>query len=160
MCSHCAIPGGESKLAVMRLVVLPAALAVIASVATAHRGVEDPEVMARMNLMEEVAAAFAPLSAMAKGERAFDAEVAARAARTLSTGAAMTPALFRSPADDPKSEAKRVIWDDFPDFEAKSAAMGAAADAFAPTTLAELRADLPTLGATCLACHQNYRAKR
>lgn len=55
-----------------------------------------------------------------KGAIAFDPVVARAAAEEIATHAARIPALFETPATDPKSEAHPAIWQDFDDFAAKA----------------------------------------
>ena len=130
--------------------------ALVASAALSHQGVSNPVVMARMDLMSEIGKASKTLSTMAKGTRAFDASEAQAARAALIRGADFTPKLFEAEERDPKDEARDEIWVTFDDFTAKAAAMGSAADALDVTTLASLQAGLPTVFATCAACHDRY----
>ncbi len=147
----------------MRLtpVALPlASLGLVAcTMAAAHQGVTNTTVMARMDAMSEVGARTRVLGQMTKGELPFDAELARDAAAQIAALAAKAPGLFAAPEDDPKSEARPEIWENFEDFEARSADLEAAARAAAGSVEdpATLRSALGAIGATCKACHERYR---
>lgn len=133
----------------------------------AHQGVKDPVVMARMNAMSEIADNMKTLGDMAKGTTSFDAKTAQAAASGISTLAVRTPALFKDPAMDPKSEALPAIWSDFADFQIKSDKLVRVARDLAETLSgpaetgpAELDRAMRALGETCKACHQDYRRKK
>ncbi len=137
----------------------PVAIMLLAAgAAFAHQGVKDPQVMARMDAMARIGAATKVLGEMAKGASPFDAEKAQAAARRIAEEAAQVPALFQPPATDPKSEALPAIWEQFDTFaeltrDMQEAALGA-------TGIAEpddLRPALRSLGATCTACHEDFR---
>lgn len=130
-----------------------------ASLAAAHEGVRNPAVKARMDAMSEIAKNTKVLGSMAKGERAFDQQTAIAAARAIASGARETPALFRVEEDDPVSEAKPAIWQNFAQFEAKSLAMEKAAQDAAESIRApeDLPVALAAIGASCKSCHESYR---
>lgn len=138
---------------------LAATLALTATVALAHEGVKDPDVKARMQLMTEIGASTKILGEMAKRTRAFDAAEANAAAARLATLATQIPAAFQTRADDPKSEARPVIWQDFDGFTADAQAMQTAASAASGSIeeLADLRMALAGIGKSCGACHEDYR---
>jgi cytochrome c556 len=131
----------------------------LATVAMAHSGVKNPAVLARMNGMKAIGDATKTVGEMAKGNRAFDSATARQAFESIATEAARVPALFATPEDDPKSEARADIWAQFGDFESKSRAMQSLAEDLAGsvTTLNELRDAMPRLGDSCSACHRLYR---
>jgi len=130
-----------------------------ATAAYAHTNVKNAAVKARMDLMGTIAGNMKVLGDMAKGARAFDAGKAQVAASAIAEGAGKTPALFKAQEDDPKSEAKPAIWQNFADFTAKAAAMEGAASqaAGALTSVDALRTAVGQIGATCGACHKVYR---
>jgi len=132
----------------------------LAGAAVAHDDVANEAVKARMMLMEGVKTATGTLGGMAKGEIGFDAEKAGTARQALIDHAAAIPAAFMAPEMDPKSTALPAIWEDWADFEAKAAAMGAAADALDTSDLAWLQTGMGALGGTCAACHKAYRIKK
>ena len=142
-----------------RISMMVSAVALVAGAAFAHTGVKNAAVMARMDGMSQMGEAVKTLGQMAKGEIAFDAMAAKQAAAAIAKHAAETPALFEAPEDDPKSEAKAEIWENFADFTDKSVAL----EKLALELSEELadRSDLPaamaSLGDACSACHKAYR---
>ncbi|MCB1350342.1 MAG: cytochrome c [Maritimibacter sp.] len=139
--------------------ILPLFLAVTASAALGHGGVQNAAVLARMEAMKAIGDATKVLGEMAKGAVAFDANAARAAAETIATHAADTPALFEAREADPKSEAKPGIWENFADFTAKAKDLeGLAGDLATGLDSPEpLRAGLGQLGDACKACHTEYR---
>ncbi|MBO9465073.1 cytochrome c [Tropicibacter sp. R15_0] len=131
----------------------------IGSVALAHGGVKNAAVMARMNGMTSISEAMKVLGAMAKGQTQFDAETARAAAKDVGTLSAQIPDLFQAPETDPKTEALPVIWERFDAFTALAQDTEASALALSQslTTPDDLTAGLAQLGATCKACHKEYR---
>ena len=129
----------------------------IASMALAHNGVQNPAVMARMQGMEQIGAASKVLGNMARGRVAFDAEAAAAAKAALAQHAAEIPALFEAQEDDPKSEALPAIWSDFADFTAKADALRDAAEAMDVTSAKTIAAGMGAVGGSCRSCHKAYR---
>ena len=131
----------------------------LATAALAHTGVQNPAVMARMDVMSAIGDSMKVLGTMAKGEAAFDADRAKEASLAIARHAAETPALFKAPEDDPMSEALPKIWETFDDFTAKSEALEAIAMELSGsmTTLDDVRTGVAKLGAACKACHADYR---
>ncbi len=130
-----------------------------ATTALAHQGVKNRAVLARMNGMSAIAENIKVLGAMAKGKVAFDQEAARAAAQSIARHAGEAPALFAAREDDPKSEARPEIWDDFEDFTAQAKelegiASGLALSLSGPDDLAPA---LQKLGANCRSCHEAYR---
>lgn len=140
-------------------VIIAVALTCAGTVALAHSGVKNPAVLARMESMKSTGKAMEVLSDMAKGKIAFDAGAARAAAADVARHSAQTPALFEAPATDPKTEALPVIWDRFDDFTAKSQETEEIALALSQSlaTPDDLNAGLMQLGASCKACHREYR---
>lgn len=138
---------------------LTLALAFAGTIALAHSGVKNMTVMKRMEGMKSIGQSTKILGQMAKGELAFDAEVARAAAAEIARHAAETPALFEAREEDPKDEAKPIIWEDFADFTAKAQDLEMVAKSLSETlsTEEELRAGLGRIGGTCKACHEIYR---
>ena len=129
-----------------------------AGAALAHQGVQNPAVMERMHAMKTIGENTKVLGQMAKGVVAFDAARARAAAAEIAVQAGRTPGLFDAPETDPKSEALPAIWENFPDFTTKSEALRAAAEmARSIETPQDLTAALGAIGATCKACHSEYR---
>jgi len=130
-----------------------------ATVALAHSGVQNQAVLERMDAMKAIGDATKTLGRMAKGDMAFDAKAARKAARNIATHAAETPALFEAQEMDPKSEARNAIWEDFDDFAAQAEALEKlAADLSAGIeTRDDLRAGMGKLASSCKSCHEEYR---
>ncbi|MFD3191217.1 c-type cytochrome [Sedimentitalea sp. HM32M-2] len=130
-----------------------------ATAALAHQGVKNPAVMQRMDAMRIIADNTKALGAMAKGERAFEAAVARQAAAAIASGADRMPALFRAPEDDPKSEARPAIWQQFDDFTDRAQQLSIAADRAARgiASPADLGPALVAIGGACKSCHTVYR---
>ncbi len=131
----------------------------LGSAAAAHQGVQNPAVMARMNSMSAIADSVKVIGTMARGTLEFDADAARLAAIEIAAQAARTPALFEDREDDPKSEARAVIWTDFEDFVEKSNALEALALDISQTISepSDLAPALSRLADNCKACHGDYR---
>ncbi|MBE3638755.1 c-type cytochrome [Mangrovicoccus algicola] len=136
----------------MTLAILPA---------TMPRAAEptDPQVVARTDAMKTIGRNMRVLGDMAKGSAAFDAAAAQEAAAAVAAEAAAIPALFEDPAQDPASESRPVIWEQYDDFTAKAADLERAASGAASqiTAAADLGPAMGAIGATCKACHSTYR---
>lgn len=130
-----------------------------ATTALAHQGVKNRAVLARMNGMSAIAENIKVLGAMAKGKVAFDQEAARSAAEAIAQHAGEAPALFAAREDDPKSEARPVIWDDFEDFTAQAEELEEIASGLAVSLASpdDLGPALQKLGANCRSCHEVYR---
>ncbi|MFO7854406.1 MAG: cytochrome c [Paracoccaceae bacterium] len=137
----------------------PVALVLLfaAGAALAHEGVENPAVMARMELMKDVGTATGTLGEMVKGETPFDAARAAEARAALIDAADRVPTLFEARETDPESEALPAVWEDWDGFVASAMEMQAAARGLETGTAEALRARFGDLGQTCRACHEDYR---
>lgn len=131
----------------------------IASAAFAHQGVQNPAVKARMDSMEVIQKNTKLIGTMAKGDRAFDPDLAREAARTIAAQAARMPLLFEVEETDPVSEARPVIWSEFDEFVADAEALEIAASGAAASieTREDLRTALADIGQTCKSCHEAYR---
>jgi cytochrome c556 len=120
------------------------------------------EVEKREGMMKQIGGSMGALAAISKGEKPYDAEVVKAAVTTISTNAKAFPDQFPQ-GSETGSAAAPAIWENFEDFKAKAAKLGADAD----TVLAGLPADqagvataMKTLGADCGTCHQTYRLKK
>lgn len=142
-----------------RTFVLLSLIVLAAGMATAHEGVKNPAVMARMQAMSQIGNAMKTLGQMAKGQVAFDAGAARTAADQIARFAAETPALFQAEEDDPKSEAKPEIWMNFKDFTSISEALETAAKAASAdmANVSDVQSAMQSMGQTCAACHKAYR---
>lgn len=131
----------------------------LASTALAHSGVQDKDVMARMVVMSTIADQMKIIGTMAKGEAAFNEAEVRSALIEIAAHSAQIPSMFEIRADDPKSEALPVIWEQFDQFEALATDTEQLAEQLAGTvqSQADLRAAMRQLGASCQACHATYR---
>jgi cytochrome c556 len=132
-------------------------LILVAGVAFAKEGVQDPTVKARMDLMGTIAANTKVLGDMAGGKTAFDAAAATEARAALAAAAAEIPAKFEPQATDPVSEAKPEVWTNWADFVTKSEALLTGAEALDPSTVEGVQAGMGAIGGSCKACHTDYR---
>ncbi|GAB4263635.1 MAG: cytochrome c [Pararhodobacter sp.] len=125
---------------------------------------QDPNIKARIALMDLYAYNIGVLGGMAQGRMPYDAELAASAATSLyhlarSGSARMWP----EGTDNFSVEGTRAlpaIWDNMADFAARAAALRDATETMmnaAGTDLASLQAAIGPLGAACGGCHEAYR---
>lgn len=145
---------------------LAAAMAVAGLVAFAQEA-EDPfadTVEMRHGLMLQMATDLGKVGAMAKGEVAYDAAVASKAAANIAAVASVLSmdqwpegSAYQASAD---SYALPAIWATPDDFLTKIADLNTAAAAFqvaAATDVDSLKAGMGALGGACSACHKAYR---
>lgn len=137
-----------------------AAAAILASVALAHSGVQNPAVKARMMLMGQIKDATAILGGMAKGKIAHDAAQAAMARAALIAHSGEIAAAFEAADSDPKSEALPAIWNNWQDFRQKADAMTAAAEAMGTGSPTDIGTGMAALGRSCGGCHKLYRIEK
>ena len=145
----------------MRLATRSALVLVLAaSAALAHQGVKNAAVLERMEGMTDQADAMKTLGDMATGKAPFDAAKAAAAREALIAAAAETTALFAAEEFDPRSEARPEIWTEFEAFSTAADRTLAAARALDTADAAALAEGLRAIGATCSACHEDYRLEQ
>lgn len=122
---------------------------------------------ARHGYMKLLGNEMGKLSAMAKGEVAYDEAAATAAAKNLATLTSYSPvSLFidgTSSEDDDDSEALPAVWEKPDDFAAKFDDLSKVA-ADAPAAVAggveNLGAEMAKLGGACKACHDDFRKKQ
>lgn len=136
---------------------LIAGLVLVAGVAVAKEGVQDPTVKARMDLMSTIGMNVKVLGDMATDKVAFDATAAAAAQVALVAASADIAAKFEPQATDPVAEAKPEVWTNWDDFVAKAGVLEAAATALDPSSLDGVKAGMGAVGGTCRDCHSTYR---
>lgn len=136
---------------------LIAGLILVAGVAVAKEGVQDPTVKARMDLMGTIGMNTKVLGDMATDKVAFDAAAALAAKEALVAASADIAAKFEPQATDPVAEAKPEIWTNWDDFVAKAGTLNAAATALDPASLEGVKAGMGAVGGTCRDCHSTYR---
>lgn len=136
---------------------LIAGLVLVAGVAFAKEGVQDPTVKARLDLMGVIGMNTKALGDMAGGKADFDAAKAAGAKEALIAASADIAAKFEPQASDPVAEAKPEIWTSWNDFVKKAEALNAAASALDASTLDGVKAGMGAIGGACKDCHTTYR---
>ncbi len=151
----------------MKRVFFAAAMAALVANGAIAQETEDPfadAVEMRHGLMLQMATDVGKMGAMATGEAAYDAVIAAKAAANISAIASVLsmdqfPAGSEYPAAA-DSFALPAIWASQDDFLTKVADFNTAAAAMqvaAVTDLDGLKAGMAQLGAACSACHKAYR---
>jgi cytochrome c556 len=141
---------------VKRLATLAFALFVTASVIQAQQS-RDPDILARIALMQGIEAATETLGDMTSGRTAFDADRAAAATLEIASLADQISAAFTAEVLDSESGALPVIWADWQGFTDQAADLATAARAVRANAVGPLRAGLADIGATCRACHSSFR---
>ncbi|KQS77433.1 cytochrome C556 [Rhizobium sp. Leaf384] len=142
----------------LRPLFLAAALTGLA--AGAVTAAEPQEV--REGLMKKIGGSMGALSAMAKGQKPFDADLVKASLTTISTSIKAFPDQFPA-GSEANSEASPKIWENKADFDAKAASLAADADmvlAQLPADPAALGLAIGKLGPHCGDCHQVYRLKK
>lgn len=142
----------------MKRYILAAAL--VSTAAFAHQGVKDPQVMARMDLMKGVGADTKIIGDMVKGATAMNLDQAHQAAVRLETAAQQIESYFAPKADDPKSEALPIIWEQWDQFLNIAGEMEAAAAMLKTADADGIREGLTLLGKSCGSCHKTYRIEK
>ncbi|WP_435139256.1 c-type cytochrome [Pseudopelagicola sp. nBUS_19] len=130
-----------------------------ATLAVAHDGVKDVDVLARMKAMEAIGLAAKELGDMARGFIPFDPNRAHIVRDNISLHAINMPILFAKFTTDPKSEAASTIWDNWDDFVIRSAELQKSASALNFSDAGALSLSMRGLGAACSGCHKLYRIK-
>ncbi len=128
---------------------------------------EDPfadAVETRHGLMLQMAADLGKMGAMVKGEAAYDAAIAAKAAANVAAIASViSMEQFPAGSENGKSAdsfAKAELWANEADFLAKIAALNKAAGALQLSAAADvdnLKTGMGDVGKACGACHTAYR---
>lgn len=113
--------------------------------------------------MKKIGGAMGGLSAIAKGEKDYDAEVVKMSLTTIKGTITVFPTYFPAGSEKDSDEASPKIWENKTDFEAKAAKLASDADALLaqlPADKAAVAAAMGTLGKDCAACHETYRIKK
>lgn len=132
-------------------------LIVMAGIAAAKEGVQDPTVKARQELMGTIGMSVKALGDMAGGKVAYEATTAAAAKAALVAASAEIATKFEPQATDPVAEAKPEVWTNWEDFVIKANALTAAATAIDATSAEGIGAGMGAIGGACKDCHSTYR---
>jgi cytochrome c556 len=116
----------------------------------------------RQGLLKVVVSYFGPILGMVRQQIPYDGEVVQSNASNIATLLPMIPHVFKSDtsAFDLETEALDNIWQDFDEFSAKAAASAQAAADLAAAAEQDQGAAVKAfgaLGASCKACHDDYR---
>ncbi len=126
----------------------------------------ESKIKARQGYYQIVFNNAGPLFAMAKGDVDYDKDVATTAANNLKTltmldmGSAWAPGTSKEEMPG-KTRALKVIWETYPAITEKVKGFENAVNAMAANAgngLDALRANIGALGASCKACHDDFRA--
>jgi len=152
------------------VLLLSAAVALgVTSQLQAKDGPHDKAIKARQAMFQIYNYSMGTLSAMAKGEMEYNAEMASEAAKNLEAAANLGQSTMWPPGSDNENEAnartraKKEIWETFPDIVEKADALKTASAVLAQSAgngLEALQADIGKVGASCKGCHDDFRAKR
>lgn len=163
--------GGKSTLTgymMNRRTLLAIPLTCVAVTALAHGGATGI-VKERMDQMGSVSKAMKSIGAMMKGAEPYDAErVRMLAAGIGQMGGDRLTGLFPEGSMDAPTEARAEIWTDWERFQQQATEMETVANALAdqagqPRSKADPQSPdalFLALGATCKACHQDFRIKK
>lgn len=113
--------------------------------------------------MKKVASAMGGLSAIAKGEKTYDAEAVKTSLTSIKEAITVFPTYFPPGSESADSEASPKIWENKADFDARAAKLAGDADmllAQLPADAAGVGAALGRLGPSCGTCHEAYRIKK
>ncbi len=145
-----------------------AMFALTAALADEHQFADEIE--ARQSLMQVYRFNLGVLGAMAKGDREYDAELAAAAAGNLLAVANMKNSAMWPAGSDEDGEglaehtaAKAENWSNYPLVMEKQKAMRAALETMAAEAgngLDAVRANIGAVGKGCKGCHEDFRASR
>ncbi len=147
---------------------IAAMIAMTAALADQHKFAD--EIQARQSLMQVYRFNLGVLGSMAKGDREYDAELAAAAAGNLLAvsnmkNAAMWPAGSSEEGEGlaDHTAAKEANWSNYPLVMEKQKAMRAALETMAAEAgngLDAVRANIGAVGKGCKGCHEDFRASR
>ncbi|APO66842.1 cytochrome c-556 protein [Rhizobium gallicum] len=146
----------------MNFKTVAAAVLVVGMGVTAVFAQQEGTHEAREALMKKVGGSAGAMTAIAKGEKPYDAEVVKAALTTISQTAKVFPDQFKPGTETGDKAASPKIWENMEDFKARAAKLSSDAEkilAQLPADAAGVGGALKTLGANCGGCHENYRIK-
>ena len=125
----------------------------------AHTGVNNEDVMKRMNLMKSMAENTKIIGEMLKKKIPFDLERAKNSLIEVSNLSKSTPSVFEKMAMDPKSESKIIIWEEFDNFRdlSNKLADNTLSSAENLSSFEDLKPVLMRIASGCKECHTIYR---
>ncbi len=158
----------------MKKIVTAAATVAIAVLGISSASADDfafsKEIVARQGMLQLAGFNLGILAAMAKGERPYDAKLAALSAKNVHLVSMVDQsALWPQGSDNANPElkgktgAKPGLWSNMPDVQKKHAAWEEAAGKLAKVAgdgLDALKPAVGEVGKSCKSCHDDYRAKR
>lgn len=133
------------------------AAALVGPMALAAEEAKDPDVKARIALMQALKAETGTLADMVSGKAPFDAVRAEAAIEVLRADADRVEPVFKPRADDPASEALPDIWNAPSEFRQKTNRLVKATMELDGGSLGALGDSLNTLGAACKDCHGRFK---
>lgn len=136
---------------------LVAALVLGAGMALASGTAQNPEVQARMALMQKMKEATKLFADMAEGKAPFEAAALEAAIEQFRSDADRVEVLFKPRADDPASEALPDIWNAPGEFRQKVSRMVKAANGLEAGSPAALGESLAPVMAACKDCHGRFK---
>ena len=130
-----------------------------ASDMSAHSGVLNKDVAARMTLMSSMGRNMGVLGKMLQKKAPFDQGRAVEAINNIEQLAVETPTVFENKVLDPKSEAKELIWEEFEAFTKISIGLATSAKQLSSSmkSFDDLRPALISLSQSCKECHSRFR---
>ena len=135
------------------------ASSIISGNLSAHSGVLNKDVAARMKVMSEIAKNMSVLGKMLKKKDPFDKDKAVSAVEAIESLAVETPKVFKKQEMHPKSEAKLTIWEDFEAFTkiANKLSVDAKKITVNLQSFDDVRPALINLSQSCKSCHSRFR---
>ena len=126
---------------------------------SAHSGVLNKDVAARMTLMSSMGRNMGVLGKMLQKKAPFDQGKAVEAINSIEQLAVETPTVFEKRVLDPKSEAKELIWEEFKSFTKISTGLATRAKQLSSSmkSFDDLRPALINLSQSCKECHSRFR---
>jgi cytochrome c556 len=150
----------------MKKALLIASAAICAAVAGSAMAQAKPEdaIAYRQGVYKIVGWNMGPMAAMVKGDRPYNKDAFAKNAANLAAVAPMALEGFGPGTDKgAPTKAKAAIWTKMDDFKAKMTKMGDEANKLAAIsktgTLDDIKKQFGALGASCKACHDDYKDK-
>lgn len=134
---------------------------VLMAAGTAVLAQQGDPIRQRQALMKNNQDQVRALTAMARGQTAFDQATAQRGLQAIEQNARQIPALFPPNSTQGDTRALPAIWERKSDFDAR--AMKLAQDSNAAQTMARdpasLQTQLQAIGQVCGGCHEMYRRR-